>query len=221
VRLPFDRRAQGAWPSDLWSFQWRVGVGAVSGFLAFQAFGPILFWFQGPEYAGRFSLSLSLMNAVVMVTTAWPISQAAHFGVMLGRRDAARMALLWNRMVVRSTAFAALGAGCAIAAFFALRAWSPDLMARFADATTTTLLIVTAVVHHLVACFAVVLRSERRDPLLFVGIGGGVVTVVAMTIVAAIAPLDRVALTYLVVTTATVPIVFTVYRRFAARRLVA
>jgi hypothetical protein len=207
------------WVAELWPFQWRVGIGAVGNFLVFQAFGPILFALAGPTEAGRFSLSLSVMNAIVMITTAWPISQAAHFGVMLGRRDAQRMSRHWTKLVVRSTAFAVFGAALAIVAFFVLRSGWPALMGRFASGTTTTFLVATAVAHHLVACFAVVVRSEQRDPMLMLGIAAGVVTVAAMTIVAAFHPLDAVALTYFACTVTSVPIAYDIYRRFAMRRL--
>ena len=215
-----DRLTMRRWKSELWPFQWRVGIGAVSSFLMFQAFGPILFSLEGPTEAGRFSLSMSVMNAIVMVTTAWPISQAAHFGVMLGRSDSRRMSSHWTQLVVRSTAFAVLGAGAAIGAFFLLRDWSPGLMSRFASGTTTTFLVASAVAHHLIACFAVVVRSERRDPLLVLGIAGGLVTVVAMTVVASSSTLDFVALTYFACTAASVPVAYLVYRRFAQRRFV-
>jgi hypothetical protein len=214
-----ERLSMRRWQAELWPFQWRVGLGAVGSYLVFQAFGPILFALEGPTEAGRFALSMSVMNAIVMVTTAWPISQAAHFGVMVGRRDADRLLAHWTRLVVASTAFAALGSGLAIAGFFVLRAWLPALTMRFADPSATSLLIASAVPHHLVACFAVVLRSERRDPLLPLGIVGGLTTVIAMTFAASGGPLDRVAATYLFCTAATVPIAYAVYRRFAARQL--
>jgi hypothetical protein len=212
-----DRLSMRRWRIESWSFQWRVGLGAVSNFLVFQAFGPILFMLEGPTQAGRFSLSLAVMNVIVTVTTAWPISQAAHFGVLLGRRDADLVFTRWTRLVARSTAFVVVGTVAAIVAFFVLQRWLPAWMSRFADGTTTTFLIAAAIAHHLTACFAVVLRSERRDPLLAPGIIGGVVTVIAMTIVAWTSTLEMVALAYLVCTIAGVPIAWIVYRRFARR----
>jgi hypothetical protein len=173
------------WLRELWPFQWRVGIGAISNFLVFQAFGPILFALRGPDEAGRFSLSLAVMNAIVMVTTAWPVSQAAHYGVMLGQSDTMRMKTHGQRLVIRSSLFAATSVVAVIALSWWLSDWQPMLMARFAGAVTTTLLIASAVAHHAIACFAVVLRAERRDPLMGLGIVGGIVTVVAMTAAAA------------------------------------
>lgn len=206
------------WRTELWPFQWRVGLSAVSSYLVFQAFGLILFALRGSAESGRFALSLSVMNAIVMVTTAWPISQAAHFGVLLGRRQGRDLSSRWARLLAQSTAFAAVGALAAIVAFVALRALVPEAMDRFAGATTTGLLVASAVAHHVIACFSVVLRSERRDPLLVLGIVSGVVTLGLMTIVALRGELAWIALTYLVCTLGTLPLAYGVYRRFALRQ---
>ena len=56
--------------------------------------------------------------------------------------------------------------------------------------------------------------------MLLLGIASGVVTVVAMTIVASHHPLDAVALTYFACTLTSVPIAYDIYRRFAMRRMV-
>ncbi|MEO8938289.1 MAG: hypothetical protein ABI277_18090 [Burkholderiaceae bacterium] len=207
-----------SWREDLWPFQWRVGLSAIASYLVFQAFGPILFALRGPDAAGRFALSLSVMNAIVMVTTAWPISQAAHFGVLVGRRQVADLARRWTQLLVRSTAFAAVGAVATVAAFVVLSAMAPAAMARFAGPQTTALLIASAVAHHVIACISVVLRSERRDPLLGLSIVGGLATLGLMTVAAVRGELQWVALTYLLCTVATIPIATLVYRRFAARQ---
>ncbi len=209
------------WRAELWPFQWRVGLGAISGYLVFQAFGPILFALRGPADAGRFAVSLSVMNAILMVTTAWPISQAAHFGVLLGRRQARDLSRRWTRLLLQSTAFAAVGVVATLVVFFVLRDVRPDVMDRFADPATTVLLVASAVAHHLVACVSVVLRSERRDPLLALGIVAGLVTVGGMTIAAAHGELTAIALTYFACTYATVPVAFAIHARFAARQRTA
>ena len=215
---PGDAFTLRRWRRELWPFQWRVGLSAVSGFLVFQAFGPILFALRGPVEAGRFSLSLAVMNAIVMVTTAWPISQAAHFGILIGRRQGHDLASRWNRLVLQSTAFAAIGALATIVVFLLLRREAPDVMARFAGPTTTGLLIASAIAHHVVACISVVLRSERRDPLLVVGIVSGLVTVALMTAAALRDELTWIALAYLLCTAATLPVAWAIHRRFALRQ---
>ena len=212
-----DRFSLAKWHRDVWPFQWRVGVSAIAGYLVFQAFSPIFFALQGPTAAGRFALSLSVMNALVMVTTAWPISQAAHFGGMLGRRETDALSARLTQLLFASTAFAVISAIAAFAALFALDRFEPKVAARFADLGTSGFLIASAIVHHVVACLAVVLRSERRDPLLWLSVAGGAVTVACMTIVAATSTARGIALAYLVCTALGLPIAYAIFRKFAQR----
>ena len=212
-----DRFSLAAWRRDVWPFQWRVGVSAIAGYLVFQAFSPIFFALQGPSAAGRFALSLSVMNALVMVTTAWPISQAAHFGGMLGRKETGALSIRLAQLLIGSTVFAVVAAVAAFAALFALDRFDPKVAARFADLGTTGFLVAAAIVHHLVACLTVVLRSERRDPLLWLSVAGGAVTVATMTAVAATSTARGIALAYLVCTTLGLPIAYAIFRKFAQR----
>ena len=205
------------WRRDVWPFQWRVGISAISGYLVFQAFSPIFFALQGPAEAGRFALSLAVMNALVMVTTAWPVSQAAHFGGMLGRNEKLALSSRLVRLLLSSTAFSVAGAVVAVAALLGLERFDPNVAARFADFGTTGLLIATAVIHHVVACFNVVLRSERRDPLLVLSVAGSVVTIACMTIVAALSNARGVALVYFFTSAMGLPIAYAIYRKFARR----
>lgn len=205
------------WRDDLWPFQWRVGIGAISGYLVFQAFGPMLFTLQGAEGAGRFSMSLSIMNAIVMVTTAWPVSQAAHFGALVSRGERDELMRRWSRVLVRSTALAAL-IGIALAGGLALLdGQAPAIAARFAAWPATVALIATAVLHHAIACLSVVLRAQGRDPLLLFNVGGGVLVLVAMTVAAAHGTLTLVASVYFACMLAMTVVAAGYGRAFAAR----
>ena len=216
-----DRFSLAEWRRDVWPFQWRVGISAIAGYLVFQAFSPIFFALQGPTAAGRFALSLSVMNALVMVTTAWPISQAAHFGGMLGRKETHAFSTRLAQLLLGSTVFAVISAVAAFAALVALDRFEPKVAARFADLGTTGFLVAAAIVHHVVACLAVVLRSERRDPLLWLSVAGGAVTVACMTIVAATSTTRGIALAYLVCTALGLPIAYAIFRKFAQRHGIA
>ena len=221
VRLPVDRAATDVWSRDQWSFQWRVGVGAVSGFLAFQAFGPILFALQGPEFAGRFSLSLSLMNAVVMVTTAWPISQAAHFGALVSPGRTAELYRLWQSVVWRSSVFVFVASLALMGTLLVLDRLAPRIIERFDVMSATLLLISCAMIHHVIACFTVLLRAEPRDPMLVPNVVGGAVGVILMSLAASQSGTTMIAFVYLLWMSVLLAIAWSLYRRFAARHFAA
>lgn len=74
------------WYHEVWPFQWRMGLSALSGYLSNQAMNPIVLAEQGPKIAGQFGFSLAIMNMVLMVTTVWPISKAAQYGNLISTK---------------------------------------------------------------------------------------------------------------------------------------
>lgn len=202
-----------SWRKEVWPFQWKIGLSILCGFLIYQAFSPIVLVEQGPAVAGQFGMSLALMNMLIMVTTVWPLSQAARYGGLIrhARFDELRHAF-WP-MCIASTLVASV---VALAMFLSL-VWATDLklryVDRFADIVTTGLLLATAVAHHVTHCFSVVLRAERRDPTLPITIVGSVILVAVIWICARYGKPQDIALANLLITLPGIPLVIFLYRR--------
>ena len=172
------------WRAEVWPFQWRVGLSGLSGFLVFQALTPLVLLAQGPEVAGRFGMSLAIMNMMLAVSSVWPLSQVSVFVSLLatGKTMAARVA--FRRMFAASGAFACV-LGVGLYGFLSLvidRHW--PLSDRMLDAASIAMLLAAAMVHHAGQCFAVVLRAQQSEPLLVANVVVGVLTVCATWICA-------------------------------------
>jgi len=74
-------------------------------------------------------------------------------------------------------------------------------------------------VHHMVQCFAVVLRAERREPLMPISVVGGLLTVLVVWIAARYGGTPEIALANLSCALVGIPIAFAYYQRFMARGL--
>lgn len=168
------------WHQEVWPFQWKMGLSAISGFLVFQAINPIVLAEQGPKVAGQFGFSLAIMNMILMVTTVWPISKAAHYGNLISTSQFEKLRHSFLEVTLRSTLFSL----CTAIGISTILWWLTHIgmayVDRLADWVTTSTLMAAAVVHHIVYCFAVLLRAERREPLLWVSIIGGMLTVTAL-----------------------------------------
>ena len=205
------------WRSEVWPFQWRIGLSSLSGFLIFQAFNPIVLVEQGPALAGRFGMSLAMMNMLLAVTLVWPLSQISRYvGLIVERRFAQLRHDFW-RMLAASGLFAAILAGSLFAVLWWMSGHHVSFAGRTADLLTTGALLAAAVVHHVVNCFAVVLRAERREPLMAVSIVGGLLTVLVVWASARYGGLPQIALANLGCALIGVPIAFVYYQSFMAR----
>jgi len=214
-----QHEAQFEWAKEVWPFQWRIGLSALSGFLIFQAFNPIVMVEQDPSAAGKFGMSLAIMNMLLLVTTAWPISQAARYVTLIGQKDLRAAKHAFSRMLIMSSAFAAsLAGGVYFALWWASYKGLP-LADRASDMATTGLLLIAALVHHAVHCFAVILRAERREPLLPISVGGGVITVFLVWVLARYGNIYHIAVAYLACTVVGMLVVLWYYKHSAINQL--
>jgi hypothetical protein len=212
-----DAGSRFQWRLEVWPFQWRVGLSGLSGFFIFQAFNPILLVEQGGAAAARFGMSLAIMNMLLMVSTAWPLSQASSYVGLMAQGDFQVAQRRFLRMLAGSTALAAVLAAAALLLVHGMAQQGLPLAARLADTGTTAALLAAALVHHATACFAVMLRAERREPLLAVSVLGGLFTLFVVWLSARQGSLQHIALANLACTLVGFSIALRLYLRLAAR----
>jgi hypothetical protein len=216
----FDRLASSGadayslrrWMAEVWPFQWKIGVSGLSGFLIFRAFSPLVLLEKGAVAAGQFGLAIAFMNLLIAVTTAWPLSQAAHYAALYASGGHARLRREFPRMFVASSLIAALAAASLAFVLWKARAFGIPLAQRLPDTLTTTLILATAVIHHIVACFAVFLRAEGREPLLVASVAGSIATILAVWLAAHVGTLVDIAAVNLACTAVGIPVVLLLFR---------
>jgi hypothetical protein len=199
------------WHKEVWPFQWKIGLSILCGFLIFQAFNPIVLLEQGPVVAGQFGMSLALMNMLIVVTTAWPLSQAARYGGLIQRKQFGELRRAFWPMCIASSLVAASAALVVLLALMWATEHNFRYVGRFADNTTTGILLATAVTHHVTHCFSVVLRAERRDPTLPFTVIGSILLVVVTWLCAHYGVPRDIALANLALTLLGVPVVIFLY----------
>lgn len=186
-----------SWARQLWHFQWRIGLSALAGFLVFQALNPLLLLSQGASATARFGIALAMMNMLLLLSTAWPLSQAARFAALLARGDRAGVSERLARLLRPSLALALVAALGALVLVAALLQRVPPLAERLPDLATLSLMLAAGLAHHATACYAVVLRAERLEPLLRLSVVGGLAGLVLIAAVARMAGLPAVAAAHL------------------------
>jgi len=75
------------WRTEVWPFQWRIGLSVVSGYFIFQLLTPIVFALDGAHAAGQFGMTMAITNGLLTATTAWLNSQAPLYGRLIAQRD--------------------------------------------------------------------------------------------------------------------------------------
>jgi hypothetical protein len=185
------------WLLEIWPYQWKLAVTAVTSFLIYRAFTPIVFAEMGPEAAARFGLSLAVMGSWLAITVAWPSSQIGRIGALASQARVDDLRQAFRGMLAGSTVLAGVGALLLLAGLWVADRAGLPFSERSAGFPATAMLLASAVIHHVVLCASVLLRSERRDPLLPYSIAGSLITVCALWYAARLGDLSYVAFAYL------------------------
>jgi hypothetical protein len=200
------------WLTEVWPFQWKIGMSVLSGFLIFRAITPIILVEKGPVVAGQFGLAISVMNLLISVTSAWPMSHAAHYSTLIARGQFDELRREFPSLLWASTALAVAAAVSSIGVLWWTRQRGFTFALRMPDPSTTAIILTAAIVHHIVLCFAMFLRAEGREPLLIPSVIGGIITVSAIWLTAHFGTARDVAVVNFVLAAGGIPIAFLLLR---------
>jgi len=154
------------WRTQLLPMQWKTALNLLAGLATTRLLTPILLVTNGAPTAGRIGLGLSLVAAIAAVTSAWPQSEAALYAQLYheGRRAELfgrfRRTCLWSLVLSLSLA---VSAGVAVAV---LRALSDHLADRLPNGEVLWLLLPAVPLTHATYSLAIMIRSQRDDPVL-------------------------------------------------------
>lgn len=200
------------WMTEVWPFQWKIGLSMLSGYLIFRFFTPVILLEKGPVLAGQFGMVIAMMNMSIAFTSAWPMSQAARYGMLIASSRFIELRNHFPIMLGASTALAIVVAAGFSATFWVINAMGLGFAARLTEPATTAIVLATAIAHHVTACFAMPLRAERREPFLFVSVLGGIVTAVAVWLAAHYGTAQDIALTNFICAFSGVPIAYYLFQ---------
>jgi hypothetical protein len=205
------------WGAVVWPLQWRAAVHSLMVFLAYQLFVPILFRAHGPEAAGRFGMTWSILVTLQSAAIVWVQTRTSAFGVLVRQRQFEQLDRAYRRVVIASSMALAAGVilvvsvvvGLALASHLLPEnaadvrgaAWLVQrLQQRLLPPLPTLLLGLGILAIHLPQCQTIYLRSFLRDPLLLPAVLLNGLMAVAAGTGAVVAGATGIAIAYLAVT---------------------
>ena len=86
-KLPKADLPSVRWISEIWPFQWRLGVSWLTGFFIFYFLTPFVMYSQGPEAAGQLGLSLQVVQIINGVAILAVSTHSSAFGSMVAKGE--------------------------------------------------------------------------------------------------------------------------------------
>ncbi len=180
---PASASSERHWGAVVWPLQWRAAIQSLMVFLAYQLFVPILFRTHGPEAAGRFGMTWSILVTLQAAAIVWVQTRTSAFGVLVQQRQFQQLDASFQRVVLASWIALATGVLVVVTVVgglaFASDRWPASpvdvrgvawlvqrLHQRLLPLLPTLLLGLGVLAFHLPQCQTIYLRSFLRDPLL-------------------------------------------------------
>ncbi len=170
-----------SWGREIWPFQWKIALSAMSGYLVFQLFNPALLRYRGAAEAGRMGMTLQAVNALTTIAYSWVSTKAPRYGMLVKARKFAELDRLSSRSILQSCIVCASG-GCAfLGVLWFLRAHSA-WGGKFLGFDSVCLLLVAALATVAVFGQAVYLRAHKKEPFMILSVANALLTSAAVVI---------------------------------------
>lgn len=160
------------WWKEVWPFQWRIAVSALSGYFIFQLFIPVLFVFWGPVAAGQMGMALSISGALLAISISWISTKAAPFGAMVARKEYDKLDRTFFRVLAQSSVVSAANSLAVWCAVVYINARHLPLSHRMLGPASFGILLLSMTVNHIVFAEALYLRAHKQEKFLATSVVG-------------------------------------------------
>jgi hypothetical protein len=189
-----------SWIAEIWPFQWRIALSWVAGYIGSQAIVPIIFDKFGPEKAGQFGLTSSLMSAAASISLIWMTTKAPVFGRLIASRNFVELDDLYTS-AYKVTRIVALNSVVIIILTIGwIQFILPKHGLRFLPIHLLCCLGMTTFINVKISAQAVYLRSFKAEPFLLVSIINGLTLLAATLIMSRSGTVDVVIVTNTLIT---------------------
>lgn len=162
------------WVKELCLLQWSVGSGWISVFSWPQLATPIVFFYQGPIEAGQIGLSLSVAHMVGIFAQSWIARGVPYMSQAVSRRDWEQLRSIFSYYLKR--ALMVFGGGTIVVLILWLLLSNTAYIERVLPSEAFLALFLFVLFYLLNGAFASQLRSYKKEPLLWVFLLGGMLS---------------------------------------------
>lgn len=188
------------WRHEIWPFQWRMALSWAGGYLGIPIFVPAVFRTEGAMAAGQVGMTIAILTAVMGLAQSIIDARVPQFCAIIAERDWTRLDRLYLPRAISSAGLFVLGIGAAVAALFMANAIGLHLLQRIVPWRTFAIFSCAFGVNLIINIEAIYLRAHRKEPLMWISIGGGFVAAIGTITSATLFGSFGVAVSYLTLT---------------------
>lgn len=174
-----SRGASYRWGAEIFPLLWKYAVSWVSGYFIFQVFTPLAFYEHGPVAAGKVGLSIAIWMAVFGVANTWMVIITPKMNMLMSERKHQELNAVFSKGLKLSLLTYAAGT---MVFFVASLLFHQELRFLFDRIASQISLLILASIWFLqipINAYALYMRAQKIEPLMYVSLFGGVYVVLA------------------------------------------
>ncbi|TDO21968.1 lipopolysaccharide biosynthesis protein [Pedobacter duraquae] len=161
--------------NEIFPFQWKIALSWISGYFIFQLFNPVLFATEGPIVAGQMGMTITVLNAILMLTLSWVSTKVPVFSGLIAKKDYKQLDNLFNSTLVQSTGLNVFALIVFFIMIFVLRHYHMVIGGkyfgdRFLAYLPMLFMAIPILLNHILAAWATYLRCHKKEPMLIMSI---------------------------------------------------
>lgn len=175
--LQVSKHAFYDWWPEFSSLIWRYAISWGSGFLVFQLFTPLTFYFYGPVSAGKIGISIAMWTAGFNIAISWITAVTPKLNMLISEKKWNQLDQLFKSSFVKSVGTMLLGGFC----FFIIEYFVGSkfhFFARILAPNGMVILFLAWLLQVAVNTMAIYLRAHKREPLVIVSCVNAVIVLV-------------------------------------------
>lgn len=156
------RNSEVSWVRDVWSFQWRIGLGMMCAYAQTQLISPLLLRTQGAKLAGQMGLTLAIINMLVLMTQPWLVRRVPELARAAVRKQYSLMDKIFIKNLAITVSLYSIGiliVSIAISSIPYLRLHETTL-----DIVDFLILSISVMLGIIVGGFVIYIRSFNTEP---------------------------------------------------------
>lgn len=160
-----------SYKNEILPYQWRIAVSWISGYFIFQLFNPVLFATEGPIIAGQMGMTMQALNALQALTLAWINTRSPQLAGFIALKKYEELDTLFNKtfkqvVILGFVILILFVTTINIVQYFNIAFFNISIGNRFLPTLPMILMAWSVFTMFPVNCWAIYLRSHKKEPLM-------------------------------------------------------
>ena len=190
---------------EIFPYQWKIALSWISGYFIFQLFNPVLFATEGAVVAGQMGMTLTILNAIMIISLSWITTKVPVFSGLIAKRDFVELDNLFIKTLLQSAVLNAFGLIVFFVVilffrYFEIKFEGKNFADRFIPSLPMFFMIIPIFLNHIVNAWATYLRCHKKEPMLLQSLVIGILCSLSTLILGSQFGVKGMALGYMILT---------------------